>query len=88
MIYNETMRVNLHEAKIGLSAYVKRAQQGETVIICNRNVPVAELRRVDSRAELEPTSERALGFAQGEFTIPQSFFDPLPDDELNAWELG
>jgi prevent-host-death family protein len=80
------MRVNLHEAKIGLSAYVKRVQQGETVIICNRNVPVAELKSVESREITERKHERVLGFASGEFTIPELFFDPLPDDELNVWE--
>jgi len=80
------MRVNLHEAKVGLSAYVKRAQHGETVIICNRNVPVAELRPVESREGKEPRRERVLGFARGEFTIPESFLDPLPDEELAAWE--
>jgi prevent-host-death family protein len=80
------MNINVHEAKVGLSAYLKRVQQGETVIICNRNVPVAELRAVDSRESKEPASERVLGFARGEFTIPDSFFDPLPDEELDAWE--
>lgn len=86
MIYNQIMRVNVHEAKVGLSAYLKRVQQGETVIICNRNVPVAELRAVDSRECREPAHERVLGFARGEFTIPESFFDPLPDEEQDAWE--
>jgi prevent-host-death family protein len=80
------MRVNLHEAKVGLSAYVKRVQQGEIVIICNRNVPVAELGPVKSREGKEPRRERELGFGRGEFTVPESFFDPLPDEELNGWE--
>ena len=78
--------MNLYEAKIGLSAYVKRVQHGETVIICNRNVPVAELRPVEKREGKEPRCERVLGFARGEFTIPESFFEALPDEDLNAWE--
>jgi len=23
---------------------------------------------------------------KGKFTVPDSFFDPLPDEELSAWE--
>lgn len=33
---------------------------------------------------LEEKRERPLGFLKG--TLPESFFDPLPDDELAAWE--
>jgi len=29
---------------------------------------------------------RQLGVAKGEFTVPESFFDPLPDDQLDAFE--
>lgn len=42
MTYNMTMRkVNVHEAKARLSEFLA---SGERVVICNRNVPVAELR--------------------------------------------
>ena len=75
-------RVNMHDAKTNLSRYVEAAQRGETVIICNRNVPVAELRaitRVSGR-------RRPVGLAHGQFSLPASFFDPLPDDLLDAFE--
>ena len=39
-------KVNLYEAKVHLSALVDRVAEGETVLICRRNVPAAELRPV------------------------------------------
>ena len=38
------------------------------------------------RIPFEEPTERALGFVP--YVIPESFFDPLPDDELLAWEGG
>ena len=38
--------VNINEAKAKLSEFLDAVAQGETVIICNRNQPVAELRAV------------------------------------------
>lgn len=36
-------------------------------------------------AGAEKTSRRPGGL-KGAFTLPESFFDPLPDDEIAAWE--
>ena len=38
------LQVNIHQAKTHLSRYVKRAKAGETIILCDRNKPVAEIR--------------------------------------------
>jgi prevent-host-death family protein len=73
--------VNIHEAKARLSEFVEAASRGERVMICNRNRPVAELRPV-----AQPSVERRLGTAAGSVTIRPSFFEPLPDDELDAFE--
>lgn len=77
-----TMNVNVVEAKAGLSRLLARVKRGETVIICNRNRPVAELRPVRA-----PRSRpRPLGLARGSFVVPDTFFEPLPDDVLRAFE--
>jgi prevent-host-death family protein len=70
------LKVNIHEAKANLSKYVAAAERGETVVICHRNVPVAELRGLP-RPRKEP---RPIGLYRGKFKIPRSFFDPLPTD--------
>ena len=38
------LRINIHEAKTHLSRYAKRVKAGETILLCDRNVPFAELR--------------------------------------------
>lgn len=78
------MNVNVVEAKAGLSKLLARVARGETVIICNRNRPVAELRPVRT-ARKRP---RPLGLASGSFVVPDSFFEPLPDEMLRAFEGG
>jgi antitoxin (DNA-binding transcriptional repressor) of toxin-antitoxin stability system len=70
------LKVNIHEAKANLSKYVAAAGRGETVIICHRNLPVAELRALP----LPRKEPRPVGLHRGKFKIPRSFFDPLPAD--------
>lgn len=74
-------RVNLAQAKANLSKYLEAARGGETVIICNRNVPVAELRPLPQQSR----RARPIGLAKGSFRVPPSFFDPLPADILAAF---
>ena len=74
-------RINVAEAKARLSHYLNKVGEGETVLICRRNVPIAELRPI--RAPLR--QPRPVGIDRG-MTIPDSFFDPLPDDLLDAFE--
>ncbi len=89
LVYNKIMRINVHEAKVGLSGYLKRAQGGERIIICNRNVPVAELKPVSPDEVGEAAlrkPKRILGFAAGQFVIPESFYEPMTEEELSEWE--
>ncbi|HUG54122.1 MAG TPA: type II toxin-antitoxin system prevent-host-death family antitoxin [Vicinamibacteria bacterium] len=74
-------KVNLHEAKAQLSALLDRVEEGETVLICRRNVPTAELRPVHRPRR----TRRPVGLLSG-FTVPASFFAPLPEDLVAAFE--
>ena len=67
------MEVNVHEAKTHLSRLLERVIEGEEVIIMRSNVPIARLVPVDS-----PPVRRTLGWARGEFTVPDDFDAPLP----------
>ena len=75
------IRINIYEAKAKLSEYLARAEKGETVVICRRNVPVAELRGL-ARASAEA---RPVGLARGLFEVPDDFDAPLPDAVLDAF---
>lgn len=76
--------VNIYEVKAKLSEYVEAATRGERVLICRRNRPVAELRAIVSA----PDTPRPIGGAKGRLTVPASFFEPLPDEILAAFEAS
>jgi antitoxin (DNA-binding transcriptional repressor) of toxin-antitoxin stability system len=40
------IRLNVHQAKTHLSKYLDRLAKGETILLCKRNTPVAEIRAV------------------------------------------
>ena len=75
--------VNINEIKAKLSEYLEAVERGERVVICNHNRPVAELKAIPAEAAAKP---RPIGLAKGRFVVPKSFFDPLPDDLLDAFE--
>ena len=62
--------------------YLRRVEQGETIVLVQDDRPVAELRPVASvRTELRP-----YGLCAGQFMVPDDFDSPLPDDILTAFE--
>jgi antitoxin (DNA-binding transcriptional repressor) of toxin-antitoxin stability system len=75
------IRLNIHEAKTNLSKYLNALSSGERIILCKRNVPIAEIRPIDS----PPSDSRPIGLAKGEFEVGDSFFEPLPDEILDAF---
>ena len=84
MIYNSTMlKVNIADAKTHLSRYLDLVERGETVVVCRRNVPIAEFRPV-AKVHTEP---RPIGIDRG-MEVPPRFFEPLPDGLLDAFEGG
>jgi antitoxin (DNA-binding transcriptional repressor) of toxin-antitoxin stability system len=71
------LRINISEMKSRLSAALAKAEDGETVIICRRNKPIAELRAV--APEKKVLRKRPVGLARKRYP---DFNDPLPDDIL------
>ena len=74
--------VNVHEAKTQLSRLLARVEAGEEVTIARRGEPVARL------VHCKPLKKRRPGRLKGKIVIPDDFFDPLPEEELKAWEGG
>ena len=82
MTYNMVMKkVNVFEAKARLSEYLDAVERGEQVVICRRNQPVAELRRLASVR----TRPRPMGGA-GRLVVPDTFFEPLPDTIVESFD--
>ncbi|AGA32214.1 prevent-host-death family protein [Thioalkalivibrio nitratireducens DSM 14787] len=71
--------VNVHEAKTHLSRLLKRAHDGEEIILAKSGRPYARLVPLESAPP-----QRQPGRVEGR--VEDAFFDPLPEDELAAWE--
>lgn len=76
------IQLNIHEAKTHLSRYLPRLAAGETILLCKRNVPIAEIRPLPA----ERKTKRPIGLAKGEIQVHDGFFDPLPEGLLQAFE--
>lgn len=71
--------VNVHEAKTQLSKLLERVEAGEDIVIARNGAPVARLVAIRAVAERRP------GSAKGQVTLTDAFFEPLPDDMLDAF---
>ncbi|MDE0406668.1 MAG: type II toxin-antitoxin system prevent-host-death family antitoxin [Alphaproteobacteria bacterium] len=72
--------VNVHRAKTELSRLLARVEAGEDVVIARRGEPVARLVACRARSRRQPD------VLKGKIVVPDTFFDPLPEEELAAWE--
>jgi prevent-host-death family protein len=75
------IKLNIHEAKTHLSRYLDRVLEGESIILCRRNIPIAEIRPIAK----ERRGKRPIGLAAGKFEISKDFFEPLPDDIVDSF---
>ncbi len=75
--------VNIHAAKTHFSRLVDQAAAGEEIVIARAGKPVARL--MPLAVPSKPT-KRVLGRMAGQFTIPDDFDAPLPDDLLALFE--
>jgi antitoxin (DNA-binding transcriptional repressor) of toxin-antitoxin stability system len=71
------------EVASDLETYLRKAQNGETVVISIQNQPVAELRATVAPPTATP---RPFGLCAGEFVVPDDFDAPLPDDIIADFE--
>jgi antitoxin (DNA-binding transcriptional repressor) of toxin-antitoxin stability system len=77
------IRVNIQEAKTHLSRYIDRVEQGDVIIVCRHNQPVAELRAIEAE-QLRPA--RVAGLLKGRIHWEPDAFAPMTDDELAEFD--
>ena len=75
------IKLNIHDAKTHLSKYLELLEQGETIILCRRNMPIAEIRGIP-KARL---GKRPIGLAKGKWKTGKKFFEPLPSKLLTSF---
>jgi prevent-host-death family protein len=82
MIYIQIMiKLNLNEVKTQFSKYIDLVESGQTVVVCKRNIPVAEIRPIEKSKKKTPE----LGWAEGAFNLPADF-NELPEEDLIKWQ--
>ncbi|HEY4641736.1 MAG TPA: type II toxin-antitoxin system prevent-host-death family antitoxin [Thermoanaerobaculia bacterium] len=75
------MNVTVEEIKENPEAIIHRVVEGETVVVTERDRPIAEIRPIE-----EVKRPRPFGLARGTFVVPDDFDAPLPEDVLRDFE--
>jgi len=75
------MKVSVYEAKTKLSEMINRALAGEEIVIT---------RSGEATVRLTPVSKtgRWVGMDEGRGSVPDSFFEPLDDDDTIKFLSG
>lgn len=74
-------QITIHKAKSTLSQLLVRVEAGEDIVLARGSQPVA---RIVPYGEVH--RDRQPGALRGLITVDAAFFDPLPEEELAAWE--
>ena len=73
--------VKVHQAKTTLSKLIEEALAGEEVVIARGDTPVVHLVPLATQAP-----RRVFGALKGTLQLTSAFFEPLPPDEVAAWD--
>ena len=77
---NGSRKATMAETRSQLGRLLAEVEAGETVIITRHGRPVAALGPLPTRSR--PT----FGAMRGRVGFDETFYDPLPEDELRAWQ--
>jgi antitoxin (DNA-binding transcriptional repressor) of toxin-antitoxin stability system len=62
--------------------FLRRIEAGESMLIVSESRPLAEITPIAPTIQKRPQ----FGSCAGEFTVPDNFDDPLPEDILRDFE--
>jgi antitoxin (DNA-binding transcriptional repressor) of toxin-antitoxin stability system len=74
--------VTFDEIQQDTSKYLRQVEAGATFVIVEAGKAIAELRPIASNGK----QLRPFGLCAGEFTVPDDFDAPLPEEILSAFE--
>ena len=78
----EIIRLDILEAEGNLYKYVAMLKPEGKIILCQGDIPVAEIRRLPGATD----KRRPIGLGVGLAQIPDSFYESLPDELLDLFE--
>lgn len=79
MIANQ---ISVDEIKRDFSKFLKRVESGEILVIMKAGKPLAEIKPVSQ----DTSKLRPFGLCEGDFTVPDDFDVPLPEDIIKEFE--
>ena len=79
--------VNVHEAKTHFSKLLERAHAGETIILAKGGTPYAKMVPLSDDNAAVSGKRRFGDLEHLNLSIPDSFFEPMSDEELRKWGL-
>jgi antitoxin (DNA-binding transcriptional repressor) of toxin-antitoxin stability system len=74
--------ISIHEIQRDPLGYLRRVENGETLLILRGERAVAEIKPVGAPAQ----GPRPFGLGAGQFRVPDDFDSPLPDEILKEFE--
>ncbi len=76
------VQVDIEELKQDFNSYMSKVSEGEKILIFKEGHPIAEINPIEA-----PTKgRRPIGLCKGQFTVPDNFDDPLPDEIIRLFE--
>jgi prevent-host-death family protein len=72
--------ISVYNARAEFSRLIERALAGEEIVITRRGKPAVRLVPVE-----QARPPRKPGALKGKLELPEGFFDPLPDDIIDAF---
>lgn len=74
--------VSIEEIKRDLLAFLLRVEAGETLVLVQAGKPFAEIKPFKEVLQ----GLRPFGLCAGEFTVPDDFDEPLPEEIIQDFE--
>ncbi|HTU88875.1 MAG TPA: hypothetical protein VMF69_02150 [Gemmataceae bacterium] len=74
--------ISVQDIQRDFSTFLRRLESGESFLVVQDGKPLAEVRPAAKTAE----QLRPFGLCAGQFTVPDDFDSPLPDEILKEFE--
>lgn len=74
--------VSVEEIKQDILSWLQKVETGEKIVILKANKPIAEIIPFSTKS----SGLRPMGLCKGEFSVPDDFDDPLPEEVIQQFE--
>jgi antitoxin (DNA-binding transcriptional repressor) of toxin-antitoxin stability system len=74
-------QIDVQQMEANPGVYLAQVANGETIVICRDQQPIAEMRPVEQQSKMP----RPLGLGIGTGFIHPSFHEPLPDEVIESF---